>query len=118
MKSNIRVLILFVFVLLSACNRIPKEVLSEEKMSDVLFDIHLSEGTFDVYQFSKYSDAKKHYYKCLLDKQGISLAQFDTSVSWYSNHLDAYERVYENVLQKLKARQKEVQEEIYPPSKE
>jgi hypothetical protein len=118
MKSNIRVIILFLFVLLSACNRIPKDVLSEEKMSDVLFEIHLSEGTFDVYQFSKYSDAKKHYYKYLLDKQGVSLAQFDTSISWYSNHLDVYERVYENVLQKLKDRQKEVQEESYPFSVE
>ena len=117
MKNNIQILILFLFVLLSACNRIPKEVLPEEKMIDVLVEIHLAEGTFDVHQFAKYSEAKKQYYQYILNKQGVSVKQFDTSISWYVKHLDVYERVYEGVLEKLISRQEEVQKESFPPPK-
>jgi predicted peroxiredoxin len=97
---------IFTLVLLLSCStssnnhvQIPGTVLSEEKFAKVLADFALAEGaanmniknvafqTFDtVYAFNP------------LKENNIRKTQYDSTILFYSQHIELYKNVYENVL--------------------
>ncbi len=108
--SKIRLILgcCLLLVLFNSCR--PRGVLSREEMVDVLFDIHLTEaavsGVYDTIPEEWTHGLGTEYfrdmaYRSVLRKHRLSQEEFYTSVSWYSNHMNLYEKVYMDVQQKM-----------------
>ena len=93
-------------LLFSSCTIRPDGVLSKRKMQKVLYDLHKTEG---ILQASGYNYGHEYettvFYQSTLAKHGITQAQFDSSLVWYTDHPLLFNRVYPKVLEKLKAEQ-------------
>ena len=101
---------------LSACDNWPKGVLSQRKMADVLTEMHKAEAcmTEKGLAYSHYS-YKAPYYKFILKKYGITQAQFDSSLVWYTKKPLKFQKIYDNVTVQLTDLQKDIKKGKYHP---
>jgi len=105
-----------VFVLAAVCAVLfscrPRGVLSAREMEDILVDLHKCDGVMYAagYDISS-SVTEQKYYAVLLEKRGITQAQFDSSLMWYTNHPQRFDKIYPRVKERLKAELGQLQEE-------
>lgn len=86
----------------SSCSLRPDSVLSNRQMTEVLVDIHTAEGVLQVAGYNYGHDNEvKAFYATILDRHGITQAQFDSSIVWYTDHPQYFQRVYPKVLKQL-----------------
>lgn len=97
-------------LLFFACTNRPSNVLSEQKMEDVLFDLYQLEAAINENRsiFNNDSIRKAQCMKSVFDKHKISEAKFDTSLVWYNANLSKYLKINE----KLNARYEQLVEEL------
>lgn len=102
-KSNIFVLCLLSFVLcLTSCR--PKGILHSWEMRRVLVDLHKTDALLQVTgQYHIPTEEKAIYYAQVLQKHGITQAEFDSSLVWYTAHPQLFDKIYPKVLNDLKA---------------
>lgn len=100
--------IIFVLVLFISCKneevKIPKDVFSEEKMINLLVEIHLADAMAAnerIKEVNLLNEVKKAYFSSLLEKENISLADFENSLAFYQKNADLFFGVYEKVMVKL-----------------
>ena len=86
-----------VLMLLSACR--PKGILTSRQMRSVLYDLHRAEAVLQVagYNFG-HDEALAKYYQSVLDEYGITQAQFDSSLVWYTDHPQIFNKIYPKIL--------------------
>ena len=103
-------------LLLSGCDRRPKGVLNQNDMTIVLTEMHKADASMmeKGFAFSRYSD-KAPYYKFIFKKYGITKAQFDSSLVWYSKKPRVFGNIYVKVLDNLTKLQLEVKNGKYHP---
>ena len=72
-------------------------------MEKVLYDIYLAEAEINANYavFSSDSTRKQELLNSVLRKHKITEAVLDTSLAWYSGHLDKYFRINENISKRL-----------------
>ena len=98
--------------LLSSCEvERPSYVLAEERMEEVLHDYHLAKAMADELPYDQ-SYRKVLYQKGVFEKHGISEAQFDSSLVWYTRHTQLLAAMYERVNLKLKRERERVNDLI------
>ena len=87
---------------LSSCAIRPDEVLSNKEMVSLLVDLHRAEGILQVagYNYGHEADVEQ-YYSVILESHGITQAQFDSSIVWYTDHPAYFSRVYPKVRKQL-----------------
>ncbi len=102
-KYGIYILSIFIGIaLFSSCSSTPDEVLSQEKMAQLLADIHIGESIVDAERTKYYNDSlKKTVKQSILVKHGVSQAQLDTSFAWYGHNIEEYIAVYDKVIEIL-----------------
>lgn len=94
--------IMIILVLLTACNKRPKHVLSDSKMTDVLVDIHISEAYMNRPYSGFVSDSSHRVMRqAILRKHGVSQEDFDSTIVWYGYNIEKYTAVYDKVQQRL-----------------
>lgn len=100
-------LIIALFVL-AACSHDPDYVIDEKDMVDLLVDVHKAEAVIEsnYNQYSSKADKKKLREAVFL-KHGITQEQFDTNLVWYGHHIEDYMKIYEQVVECLKAENEE-----------
>lgn len=100
-------LIIALFVL-AACSHDPDYVIGEKDMVDLLVDVHKAEAVIEsnYNQYSSKADKKKLREAVFL-KHGITQEQFDTNLVWYGHHIEEYMKIYEQVVERLKAENEE-----------
>jgi hypothetical protein len=100
--------------LLAACDGRPSGVLSQDKMANVLTEMHKTDASLAQkgLLYGRYSD-KAPYYKFILKKYGITQAEFDSSLVWYTKNPIRFERVYDNVLVQLTSLQTDIKKGKY-----
>lgn len=82
-----------------ACSKRPEMVVDEDKMVDVMVDIHKSEALVGLNPGKFTTDSvKKVYRQTIFKKHGITQEQFDSSLAWYGRHIDDFVKVYDRVL--------------------
>ena len=114
-RSNILFFSFFLLFLFIGCNR-PKQVLNQREMEDVLFDLHKLEGTLSVKDGNYIFDKKDNfYYSSVLKKHHITQADFDSSVVWYTKHPKQYERMYDNIINRMTALKVDVKKWKFNP---
>ncbi|GHT02519.1 hypothetical protein AGMMS49525_06120 [Bacteroidia bacterium] len=95
-------LIIGCVLLLTACNGRPGHVLSESKMEDILFDLHLAENAIsdNFAIFAGDSVRKQQLLNSVFDKHKVTEQKFDTSLIWYNAHLDKFLKINEHISQR------------------
>ena len=103
---------LLVCVAMISCR--PRGVLSNREMRDVLYDLHRADGAIQVAGYNYSHDQEvAGYYKNVLDKHGITQAQFDSSLVWFTDNPQIFNKIYPKVLERLEAdydREKQIRE--------
>lgn len=100
-KKRVCILFLLVFVL-AACSHKPDGVLSSGKMQSVLIDMHRTDGIVSAKGFSYGHDLEvAALYQSVMDKHGITQAEFDSSLVWYTDHPLQFNRIYPKVIETL-----------------
>lgn len=89
-------------LLLVACEQIPSHIIAPEQMEDLLVDIHKAEAISDNMPLYATTDARERLRQSVLDRHEVTLAQFDTSLVWYSEHMTRYSQIYDNVSARLR----------------
>lgn len=102
MKVLLQISTYLLLLLMLACNSRPTPpfgVLSERKMQDLLYDMHLSEAMVDNFSSQEipYSE-RQRFYDQVFEKHGVSRAKYDSSLVWYGAHLDIYTDIYTQVI--------------------
>ncbi len=84
-------------------HRVPKGFPKPEEMAAILADIHVVESTLTYLPgqtAARNSDIPGNF-KFVLEKHGLTPAEFDTIRKWYVDKPDLYQKVYDLVLERL-----------------
>ena len=95
-------LLIILCILLAIVGCRPRGVLSNREMRNVLYDLHRADGAIQVAGYNYSHDQEvAGYYKNVLDKHGITQAQFDSSLVWYTDNPQIFNKIYPKVLERL-----------------
>ena len=119
MKASVRNKILLLALIglsLLACR--PRTILSPKQMEDIFVDLHTAEGMIEISGLNYGQDERlKGYFQSVLDKHGITQAQFDSSLVWYTSNPVIFEKIYPKVVERLE-KQAEAAKEAEQAAKE
>jgi len=78
-------------------------------MRELLVDLHKTDAMIQLkgLRFSE-SEIKAYYYSQVLERHGVTQAQFDSSLVWYTAHPQFFNKIYPKVLKEL-----EKEEELF-----
>ena len=86
------------------CGCRPRGVISSAEMRSVLHDLHHAEAVLQVAGYNYgHDEAVAKYYQQIMDDHGITQAQFDSSLVWYTNHPQRFDKIYPRVVNDLEA---------------
>lgn len=108
--SSLKILKLIPVVLLvalSACNNNENtKIIDKEQFVEILADLHITDAILaeKAWYDAKLRDSTRSYYNYVLKKHHISRAQFDKTLDYYSNNLEEYSLMYEQVAELIKQR--------------
>lgn len=104
-----KIILLFVcLIAFMSCDNRPKDVLSKSAMEQVLYDYHLAQGMITNLPTDKRREMADSYIKAVYEKNGITEAQFDSSMVWYSRHTKDMKDIYDNLYQRYKSADEEM----------
>lgn len=90
------ILYLFFVLLLVACKvGKPNGVLSEKKMEKILYEYHLAKALAST--GDSVNIKTRAYMLACLRENGVTEAEFDSSMVWYCQHMDALQKIYTRV---------------------
>lgn len=98
---------MLIAVIATACDRRPKNILSEDKMVAVMADIQIAEA----YERSGEADSYLHgenrelLGRGVLLKHGVSVEEMDSTIAWYGRNMDEYAKLYKKIDEELNRRQ-------------
>ncbi|MDR2691280.1 MAG: DUF4296 domain-containing protein [Dysgonamonadaceae bacterium] len=101
MKIKYWIPLFFLSAFCFACDNRPSRVLSGKKMESLLFDMYIAQAEIDN-NHNVFSDsARKHdLLNAVFRKHGITQADFDSSLVWYSDNLEQYVKVNEKIIRR------------------
>ncbi|QRX63024.1 DUF4296 domain-containing protein [Dysgonomonadaceae bacterium zrk40] len=116
MKYNIASYLPFLLawlLVVSSCQNRPKEVLNRKEMEQLLYDVYLAEATIEnEYQLFNSAEKKEAYINRLFASHGVTPAEWDSSLSWYSDRIDLYLQMNDSVKARLERARKVTDAEI------
>ena len=94
----------FIFACMSMIACRPRDVLSNSKMRDVLYDLHRMDGAIQTAGYNYgHNQELAAYYQSVLDKHGITQAEFDSSLVWFTDNPQIFNKIYPRVVERLQA---------------
>ena len=103
-------------VFLMACGpKIPENLISQEKMAEILVEFHLSEAITDshIREFEQKKLLKDDLFDEILKKNNLDREPFFDSYSYYIDHPTKMDSIYKNVIENLGDYLKIVENENY-----
>jgi hypothetical protein len=98
-------------LLMSACSKVPRGILSEKKMKDVMIDVHLAEQIIgDNYLTYPDSTHKAALMASVFRKHNITQAVYDSSLVWYGKNLNIMLQVLDLAIKDVDKRMRIVAE--------
>lgn len=98
MRKNIGVigLIIGCGLMISCGKHIPGDIILPDKMEDILYDYHMSISMSDNLPYEE-NYKKKSYQNYVFLKHGITEAEFDSSMVWYTRNTKELADIYTNL---------------------
>jgi hypothetical protein len=79
----------------------PKEVIAEDKMEKILYDYHLAKALGEELPYEE-NYKRQLYIDAVFRKYGVTEAEFDSSMVWYTRNTSKLDDIYEHVSERLK----------------
>ena len=98
------ILLVFVFSLIGCKETRPENVIPEAEMENLLYDYHIAKSLGEDLSFNE-NYKKAIYINAVFNKHGITEAEFDSSMIWYTRHADELSKIYDNVSVRFKSKQ-------------
>lgn len=109
MKRLIGISLCAVVLLVAGCR--PRGVLSVEQMEDVLYDLHRTEGILHASGYERGHDSVVCLtYNAVLARHGITRAEFDSLLVWYTDNPQFFDKIYPHVLERLEKDKSEAED--------
>lgn len=88
------------------------KIIENDKMVDVMVDVHIIEATLRDKKISGDSLKKltSDYYQNLFDKHNISRQDFDSSFAYYEDNVGELNNIYEKVIERLNKKQRKLEQ--------
>ena len=83
-------------LLLVACNKRPAGVIPPDEMEEILFDYHLTQGVIDIQPPEDFTHNQR-YLDAVFANHGITEAQFDSSMIYYTREALQLKEIYQNL---------------------
>ena len=80
---------------------VPGEYLSEKEMENVLYDFHIAEAMANDNSRQDGDAAMITYREAVFKKHGITAAEFDSSMVYYTRHTRLLQKVYDKIADRL-----------------
>lgn len=102
---------------LTACTNKPDNVMSQDEMVNFLTDLHKLDGALAIQAFKTDSidQSRIYYYNALLNKYGITKADFDSSLVWYVDNPKKFSNIYIKVQENLTKFESDVKNRKFHP---
>ncbi len=108
MKNIFPILILILFIGATSCTEKgypkPDNLLSEKKMENILYDIHMGEAMSTRHHYSVADSLKIEsldVYQGILEKYELTDSLLAQNIIYYSSRPKLYEKIYEKVVERL-----------------
>ena len=101
----------------------PEQLISEKKMVNILYDLHISGALAERYRNNRNTDSlildSKALYQSVLNKYELQDSVLAKSIVYYSSYPKLYERIYTQVVERMNMEQEEMRqhEDIKVPKK-
>ena len=104
MRSKTIISSFLILSLLYSCSRRPSNILNEEKLKEVLYDVQLAQAIGnDQSLIYNTSQKKRLLVVSALDRHGVSMADFDSTLLWYSdNDISKYNEINDTIASQLR----------------
>lgn len=80
----------------------PRSVLSNREMRDLLYDLHRTDGVIQILGYNYgHNQEVAAYYKSVLDEHGVTQSQFDSSLIWFTDNPQIFNKIYPKVIERL-----------------
>lgn len=95
--------VLFALMLLMACKpSVPSEFIQPGDLEDILYDYHVGQAIVKTEHPGEVNDLERSkIFRAVLNKYGLTEADFDSSMVWYYSHLPRLKRIYLEVNERL-----------------
>ena len=94
---------------MASCGKqIPRDIIQPAQMEEVLYDYHLSASMTNNLKPTE-SYKKTSYANYVFQKHGITEAEFDSSMVWYTRHAGELAAIYSNLDKRLKEEKNRIQ---------
>lgn len=95
----------------------PKHLISEKKMVNILYDLHLSQALQERFRYNDPDSLKLNVndlYQSVLTKYHVEDSVLTKSILYYSSYPKIYEEIYARVIERMNMEQEEMnkQEEV------
>ena len=114
MRFETKFLILFIFISFFSCSKPvvkePELLIQENKMIDLLADIHLAEATFNARRHRDsllMKSSSADFYYSILDKHQVPDSVFEQSFVFYASQPRKFEKMYRQAMNKLNEMEQE-----------
>lgn len=94
-------LILFLIITVACRPGTPKGILSEGKMTDLLYDMQMAQALATQHPIDSIGYYSVLFRQAVLDKYSLNTSDFDRNMVWYSKHTDRLEEIYDKVSLRL-----------------
>jgi hypothetical protein len=84
---------------------VPPSILSKEKMTDLIVQIHLAEAKANLNAAPDVPLNTKINFKEILDRNNLSPNQYDSSLTFYLNHATLFNEVYEAAINEMSTKE-------------
>ncbi len=105
---------LFIFPVFFACSKLtvekPAVLVQEDKMIDMLMDIHLAEATFNTRRHRDslvMKSSSADFYYSILEKHQVPDSVFEQSFVFYASQPRKFEKMYRQAMNKLNEMEQE-----------
>jgi hypothetical protein len=99
--KRVAVLFLILLAVCLSCSRMRRTIIPEKKFIEVLVDLQIADGIGFMLDSAT-------LYTSVFEKHGVTRAMFDSTMTWYTLHNEAFVGVYNAVITKLKKMETEL----------
>lgn len=111
-SSRLTLLAVIVLLVATSCSdttKKPEGFIEPVKMEEVLYDYHLGLAMSTNLPYAE-NYKKESYLNYLYEKHGVTAAQFDSSMVWYTRHTKEMTAMYSNLTERFKGQRTHLQE--------
>ena len=104
-KSQILLLLMIAATIVS-CR--PKGIMHSWELRSLLVDLHKTDALLQISGLSGpiHKEERNYYYAQVLEQHGVTQAQFDSTLVWYTAHPALFDKIYPKVMAQLEKEEK------------